>query len=137
MIKGRLIAESCKPGVDIEVPGLRLVRFGRHDVTGSTTPPDERDASVTPGAVAEQPAIWTFIDFEGPNELADDLAHAFAQALEPQLGWWADFTVDDAEKVVVFADKVFRFRIDDENASRTAKAWGRAQGTPESQLDWG
>jgi hypothetical protein len=48
MLRGRLIAESCKPGVDIKVPNLRLVRFGRHDVSESTMPVDERDNSPTP-----------------------------------------------------------------------------------------
>jgi hypothetical protein len=48
MLRGRLIAESCKPGVDIKVPNLRLVRFGRHDVSESTMPDDERDNSPTP-----------------------------------------------------------------------------------------
>jgi hypothetical protein len=49
MLSGRLIAESCKPGFDIQVPNLRLVRIGRHDVTETTLPADERDASPTPG----------------------------------------------------------------------------------------
>lgn len=47
MLQGRLIAESCKPGVDIQVPDLRLVRFGRHDVTDSTMLADEREDSST------------------------------------------------------------------------------------------
>lgn len=136
MFQGRLIAESCKPGIDIQVPKLRLVRIGRHDVTESTLPADERDEASTPGVIAGQPTIWTFVDFEGPNEIADELARAFANALQPDLGWWADFTIDDTERVVVFAEKVFRYRVGDRTASAEAKAWGLAHGTPESQLDW-
>lgn len=136
MFQGRLIAESCQPGVDIQVPNLRLMRFGRHDVTESTVPADEREQSPTPGVVAGQPTIWTFIDFEGPNEIADVLAQAFASALQPELGWWADFTIDDTERVVVFADKIFRYHVGDQAASAEARAWGLAHGTPESQLDW-
>lgn len=136
MLQGRLIAESCKPGIDVQVPNLRLVRIGRHDVTESTMPADERDDSPRAGVVAGQPTIWTFIDFEGPNEIADQLAQAFAAALQPELGWWADFTIDDTERVVVFAGKVFRYRMGDQVASAEAKAWGLAHGTPASQLDW-
>lgn len=83
-----------------------------------------------------QPIIGTFVDFEGPNDVADDLARALADALQPELGWWADFTIDDTERVVVFAGKVFRYRVGDQAASAEAKAWGLAHGTPESQLDW-
>jgi hypothetical protein len=137
MLHGRLIAESCKLGVDIQMPNLRLVRFGRHNVTDSTMPPDERDASPTAGIVTGQPTVWTFVDFEGPNEIADELAQALAFALEPTLGWWADFTIDDLERVVVFAGRVFRYQVGDEAASAEAKAWGLAHGTPPSQLDWG
>lgn len=136
MLHGRLIAESCKPGLDIQVPSLRLVRLGRHDVTETTLPADERDAAPTPGVVAGQPRIWTFVDVEGPNDIADELAQAFANTLQPELGWWADFTIDDFERVIAFAGRVFRFKVGDEVASAEAKAWGRAHGTPEAQLDW-
>ncbi|WP_460810817.1 hypothetical protein [Microlunatus endophyticus] len=112
------------------------MRFGRHDVTESTKPADERDASHTPGVVSGQPSIWTFVDFEGPNEIAVELAQALADALQPDLGWWADFTIDDVERVVVFAGKVFRYRVGDVSASAEAKAWGLAHGTPAAQLDW-
>lgn len=118
------------------MPDLRLTRFGRHDVTTSTQSMDERGESATPGVVAGQPKIWTFIDFEGPNEIADDLARAFADALEPELGWWADFRIDDAEHVVIFAGRIFRYRVGDEAGRAEAVAWGRAHGTPDSQLDW-
>ena len=136
MLSGRLIAESCKPGVDLRVPNLRLVRFGRHDVTATTLPADERGEAQTPGVIEAQPKIWTFVDFEGPNEIADELAGALADILEPELGWWADFRIDDAEHVVVFAGRVFRYQVGDEAARNEAVAWGRAHGTPESQLDW-
>jgi hypothetical protein len=136
MLRGRLIAESCKPGIDIQVPDLRLVRFGRHDVTTSTLPLDERDAGQTAGAAAEQPAIWTFIDFEGPNYIAGELAEALANALEPDLGWWADFTIDGVDRVIVFSARIFQFRVGDKAANAEARAWGLAHGTPEAQLDW-
>lgn len=133
MFQGRLIAESCKPEIDIQVSNLRLVRIGRHDVTQSKTPADERDQSPTPAATG-QPAIWTFVDFEGPNEIADDLARAFVNALQPELGWWADFTIDDTERVIVSAGKVFGYRMGDQAASAEAKAWGRWSGCGEYRV---
>lgn len=89
------------------------------------------------GAVAAQPRIWTFVDVEAPSSQAGELARALAAAPEPDLGWWADFTVDDGERVVVLAGRVFRDRIGDDAARAEAVAWGRAAGPPEYQLDWG
>ena len=80
--------------------------------------------------------MWTFLDFEAPDAGADHLAQALADALDPTTGWYADFTVD-GDHVVVFADRVFRYRIGDQRAREEAVAWGRAAGTPEHQLDWG
>ncbi|WAU82927.1 hypothetical protein O1Q96_26515 [Streptomyces sp. Qhu-G9] len=138
MLRGRVIAESLRADADIRTADLRLVRLGRHEVSVSTLPPHERAGGQgLHGAVSGQPSTWTFIDFEGPDRLADDLAQALADALEPDLGWWADFTVDDADRVIVFAGRYFRYRIGDEAGRAEAVAWGRAAGTPEHQLDWG
>jgi hypothetical protein len=138
MLKGRLIVESLKTGVDLEISDFRLVRLGRHDVSNSTTPFTEGgdapgDAG---GSVPGQPPVWTFLDFEAPDERAEELARALADGLESKLGWWADFTVAE-DHVVVFADRVFRYRIGDHEARQQAVAWGRNAGTPEHQLDWG
>ncbi len=117
---------------------LRLVRVGRHDVSASTLPADERSGrNDQHGAVDDQPPTWTFVDFEGPDYLADDLAQALADALETNLGWWADFTVNDTDHVIVFAGRYFRYGIGDEAGRAEAVAWGRTAGTPEHQLDWG
>jgi hypothetical protein len=138
MLTGRLLAESLRVGADLAVADLRVVRIGRHDVSNSATPSDGSDpAGDSPrGAVAGQPPIWTFLDFEAPDHRADDLAHALAAALETETGWWADFIVG-GDHVVVFAGRVFRYRIGDTRARAEAVAWGRASGTPEHQLDWG
>jgi hypothetical protein len=64
------------------------------------------------------------------------LAQAIAEALETATGWWADFIVGN-DHVVVFANRVFRYRIGDEAGREEAVSWGRAAGTPEHQLDWG
>lgn len=137
MIRGRIIAESLRPGADLSLAGLRLSRLGRHDVSTSTVPADGRPAEQQHGATAAQPTVWTFVDFEGPSSLADDLAHLLADALEPTTGWWADFTIDDDEHAIVFAGRAFRYRIGDEAGRAEAVAWGLAAGTPPHQLDWG
>ena len=115
-----------------------MVRIGRHDVSKSATPSDGSDPAgdSARGAVAGQPPIWTFLDFEAADDRADDLAHALAAALETESGWWADFVVG-GDHVVVFAGRAFRYRIGDRRARAEAVAWGRASGTPEHQLDWG
>src|SRR5215213_3303736 len=114
MLTGRLLAESLRVGVDLEVADLRVVRIGRHDVSHSTTPSDSSyPADDGPrGAVAGQPPIWTFLDFEAPDDRADDLAQALAAALEIETGWWADLVVG-GDHVVVFARRIFRYRIGD------------------------
>jgi hypothetical protein len=138
MLTGRLLAESLRVGADLEVADLRVVRIGRHDVSKSTAPSEGSDAAGdgAGGAVAGQPRIWTFLDFEAPDDRADELAEALAAALEAESGWWADFVVR-GDHVVVFAGRVFRYRIGDTRGRAEAVAWGRASGTPEHQLDWG
>jgi hypothetical protein len=136
MLTGRLIIESLRTGVDVEVPDLRVLRVGRHDVSASTSPDPGGGGPVGQGATADQPQIWTFLDFEAPDERADQIGQELAGALDPATGWYADFRVAD-DHVVVFADRVFRYRIGDDAAREEAVAWGRAAGTPEHQLDWG
>jgi len=139
MIKGRLIAESLRVGHDVRVTGLTVARLGRHDVTGSTTPFEsvtEDGAGPPVGASASQPSIWTFVDFEAPDERADELGEALAHALISENGWWADFVVGE-DHVVVFANMVFRYRMGDVDARKAAVDYGLAAGTPRHQLDWG
>jgi hypothetical protein len=119
---GRLLTESLRAGVDLSIPGKLLTRLGRHDVSDTTTP--------------SQPSVWTFVDFEIPDEQADRLAAALAAALLPDDGWYADFRSDE-EHVVVFAGRVFRYRVGDAAARALVVEHGRAAGTPERQLDWG
>jgi hypothetical protein len=122
MFRGRLLAESLRTGVDVTLPGLRLVRIGRHDVSDSTVP--------------SQPAVWTFLDFELPDDRADELAVLLAHALLSEDGWYADYQ-SVTEHVVVFFGRSFRYHKGDYAARAEAVAFGRATGTPEHQLDWG
>ena len=131
MIRGRIIAESLKQGTDVRLDGIRLTRLGRHDVSTSTSPADERRGGQH-GAVEEQPTTWTFIDFEGPDDVADELARALADALEPGLGWWADFTIDDTEHAIIFAGRAFRYRVGDAAARAEAVESGGGLREPRS-----
>jgi len=121
MVTGRVLAESLRIGVDLTVPDLRVTRVGRHDVSASTA--------------GSQPGVWTFLDLEAPDERADDLARALADALRSDDGWYADFSVGE-EHIVVFAGHVFRYRKGDAAARAQAVAYGLVAGTPRHQLDW-
>ena len=136
MLEGTLLAESLRVGQDLRVADLRLTRIGRHDVSQSTVQSaDTAEGSGGFGSTEAQPGIWTFVEFEAPDERAGELADALAGALIAELGWYADFTVAD-ERVVVFAGKVFRYQVGDEAARREAVEYGLAVGTPPHQLDW-
>ncbi len=59
-----------------------------------------------------QPKVWTFIDFEAPDDMAEELAHAIPDVLKPDFGWWADFRIGDNEHVIIYADRVIRSEPD-------------------------
>jgi hypothetical protein len=122
MLRGRLLTESLRVGADLRVSALRVVRVGRHDVSGSTS--------------ADQPGVWTFLDFEAPDAVAGELADALASALTPDQGWYADFEVGN-DHVVVFAGRVFRYAKGDRAGRAAAVDYGRTVGVPDHQLDWG
>ncbi|MGI5459998.1 hypothetical protein ACQEWB_43930 [Streptomyces sp. CA-249302] len=121
MIKGYVIGESLRSGAEFRPAGLRLLKVGRVDVSGS--------------AAGAQPSYWTLVEWEADGDDVDGLAQALADVLEPADGWYADFVAGE-ERVVVFAGKVFRYRRGDAAGRAAAQAYGRAAGTPEHQLDW-
>jgi hypothetical protein len=121
MLKGTLLAESLRIGAVLEVAGLRATRLSRRDVSAS--------------ASAAQPSVWTFLDFEADDDLADPLAQSLADTLLADGGWYADFTVGD-DHVVVFAGRIFRYRRGDQSGRAAAAAYGRTVGVPDDQLDW-
>jgi hypothetical protein len=122
MLHGRILAESLRVGCDIQVPQLRLVRIAREDVSGSTS--------------TIQPDVWTLLDVQAPDELADELAEALAAALIEGQGWYADFRVR-TDHVVVFPGRIFRYAVGDMAGRDAAVKYGAAAGVPENQLDWG
>ncbi|MET8771833.1 hypothetical protein [Streptomyces sp. NPDC004658] len=86
------------------------------------------------GAAGGQPPAWTLVEWEYDGDDAAGIARALADALEPALGWYADFT-DGEERIVVFAGKVFRHRRGDDAGRAEAIAYGRSVGTPAHRLD--
>jgi hypothetical protein len=121
MVKGTLLAESLRIGASIEIAGLRVTRLSRIDMSGSTT--------------SGQPDVWTLLEFEAENDAADPLADVLARSLFAEGGWYADFTVGD-QHVVVFADRIFRYRQGDQDGRAEAERYGKSVGVPQHQLDW-
>jgi hypothetical protein len=122
MLTGRIIAESLATGTAIEIRGLMAVRISREDVGGSRAP--------------NQPDAWTLLDVVAPDEVSDDLARVLADSLVANQGWYADFRVGQ-EHVVVFPGRVFRYTVGDVDGRRAAVDYGRRDGVPTHQLDWG
>jgi hypothetical protein len=121
--RGQLIAESLLVGERFHVRGVRLLGVTRVE------PPEDR---LRP----DQPRRWTFIGFEMADDLAPAVADALASALDGSGGWYCNFSTT-VEAWVVFRDRVFRYRLGDAGGRADAQAYGRAQGVPEPQLDWG
>ena len=72
MVKGTLIAESLRIGAVLEVDALTVSRILRRDVAATVT--------------SAQPGVWTFVEYEGPDEIADTLARSLAGTLLRE-GW--------------------------------------------------
>lgn len=121
MLHGRILAESLRIGCDLQFRDLRITRVDRQDVSRGSAP--------------YQPDVWTLLDVEGPDDLADELAAALADALIEGPGWYADFGVG-ADHVVVFSGRIFRYRAGDPAGRREAVEYGKSVGVPLHQLDW-
>ena len=132
-MRGRVIAESLRIGAVVELTGVELTSVSRHDVSAGTRP--DGAVRAEDGAITGQPSVWTFVDFAGSDDLAADMAEALAAALLLEGGWYADIDVG-ADKIVVFADRVFRYPRGDSHGRDEAAAYGRGVGVPEHQLDW-
>jgi hypothetical protein len=119
VIEGTLIAESLRPGTNLQNLGLLIRAISRYRVQGST---------------ADQPDTWTTFDFEADEAQAEELARAFAGALDSP-GWYVDFR-SPAETFVVFPGRTFRYPRGDQAGRAEAQAHGRQLAIPEAQLDW-
>lgn len=120
MAQGTLIAESLRLNEALAGPPLHVQKVTR--VGPLEVPP-------------EQPALWTFIEFNLDDSDAGALAEALAGVLDADLGWYCDFRTRN-DTVVVFAGKVFRYPRGDADGRARAAAYARPVGVPEAQLDW-
>jgi hypothetical protein len=120
MIEGTLIMESLRPGTNLENLNLTVRKISRLRLGD---------------AGADQPEIWTFLEFEADEAEADRLVLAFADALDDHPSWYADFR-SPQETFVVFPGRAFRYPRGDEASRAEAQAYGRQLSIPELQLDW-
>ena len=117
-LTGTLVAESLKPGATLEVPFA--VRCFRRVEAGDPT--------------AEQPEVWTLIEFVVTDDFAEPLLAELAEALAP--GPWYCDAASTLETAVVFSGRVFTYRRGDVAGRRAAEDHARSVGVPEAQLDW-
>jgi len=118
MIRGYVIAESIRPGSTLKGIPMTLTKVSR---------------KAQLNASADQPRIWTLIEFETTAKAAR-LANALAALLDDKPSvWYSDFN-DGDEKFVVFPKRVFRYRRGDALARRKAQSYAQSLGVP--QLDW-
>jgi hypothetical protein len=121
MVSGYVIAESMRTGSQLANIPLRLTKIERRAIEN---------------APAEQPAVWTMIEFEFAEQDAERIAAALADVLDERGGWgYSDFSLGN-EKLVIFPGRVFRYSRGDKAARADAQAHGRSLGVPDSQLDW-
>jgi hypothetical protein len=121
VIEGTLITESLRVGTDLEDLNLTVRKISRH-----------RQDDAAPG----EPEIWTLLEFEADETVADHLAQTFAGVLDDQpTAWYIDFR-SPAETFVVFPGRIFRYPRGDHASRAEAEAHGRQLAIPESQLDW-
>ena len=119
MIEGTLLAESLRVGTTLADLNLTVRKISRYRV---------------PGATSDQPGVWTALDFTADEGQADELARAFADALE-QPGWYVNFE-SPTESFVMFPGRIFRYPRGDAAGRAEAQAYGRQLAIPEPQLDW-
>jgi hypothetical protein len=103
----------------IEGYEMRITRWSRYEI----------------GEPAEwQPKVWTLIEFEADPDDSDALALRLSKDLD-EPGWYANLYSKD-EAVVVFPEKIFRYKRGDARKRKAAEKYALACGVPQTQLDW-
>ena len=118
-LRGAIVCESLKPGTVIEGYRMHITRWSRFEVSDATD---------------VQPDVWTLIEFEASEEDSDALAQRLSKDLRSP-GWYANW-YDDTQAVVVFPEKIFRYKRGNASAKQAAKTYARHCGIPATQLDW-
>jgi hypothetical protein len=118
-LRGAIICESLKPGTNLDGYEMRITKWRRYEV---------------PNPARSQPKIWTLIEFETPEDDSDALAQRLAKDLASP-GWYANWNTA-TQAVVVFPDKIFRYKRGDTSGRKRAQKYGLDAGVPEPQLDW-
>src|SRR5438128_2502007 len=120
MARGALIGESLKVGARLEPLGMTVTKIERAECG---------DEGVG------QPRLWTFIEFDLPDDRATEWADSLRRALGSEHGWYCDFRTESVT-FVVFADHVFRYPRGDPRGRAEAADHARSVGVPEQQVDW-
>lgn len=118
-VRGTLVAESLRDDAVLAHVALRV-----DDIV--------RVKAGTPAA--GQPLVWTMLEFEAADDALDSLITQLAGAVRPG-PWYCDVRTD-AESVVVFSGRVFRYARGDAASRAEAEAFARSRGVPEGQVDW-
>ena len=119
-LRGAIICESLKPGTNLDGYDMRITKWRRYEV---------------PQPADWQPSIWTLIEFETSEDDSDALAMRLSKDLASP-GWYANWNTP-TQAVVVFPDKIFRYKRGDKAGRKRAQKYGLDCGVPEPQLDWG
>jgi hypothetical protein len=118
-VRGTLIVESLRVGSTLLALDLTVHEIRRF---------------ATSGVPKYQPSVWTVLEFEAPDELADSLASTLATSLD-EPGWYANFSTV-TETFVIYPRRIFHYPRHDGRGRAEAQAHGRTLGVPEPQLDW-
>ncbi len=81
-----------------------------------------------------QPDVWTALTIEGPAGHAAAVAARLSRAIKPD--WYANLSTAE-HSLVIFRDRVFKYRRGDPTGRAEAQDYARSVGIPEHQLDWG
>ena len=120
MACGALIGEGLLVGAAVTPVGMTVTKVSRIEAG------DERGG---------QPRLWTFIEFDLPDDNAPEWAQQLVDALDSEHGWYCDFNTA-TEKFVVFSGRIFRYPRGNLRRRAEAADHARSVGVPEHQLDW-
>lgn len=98
---------------------------------------DTKVEAVTPEHQTPWLKQWTLDTVEVPEDKAEDIAEKLSKSLDysHNSSWYTDFKNDNYH-FIIFQDKVFKIRLDDDEGFKEAKQYGISLGIPEYQVDF-